>query len=90
MSRYVAAYDIARHSRRSRVADLLSEYGRRVQFSVFEIDVDPDELADLQFRIGLLLAKTDRFDLFPVDVRFPRRRISWQRDPVPDDRVMVM
>ncbi len=90
MSRYVAAYDIARHSRRARVADILHEYGRRVQRSVFEVELEPEELDDLKFRIGLLLAKTDLFDLFPIDRRFPRRRISWQRDPLPKESVLVI
>ncbi len=90
MSLYVAAYDIARHTRRARVAEILLEYGRRVQRSVFEIEVEPEELDDLRFRVGVLLARTDAFDLFPIDRRFPRRRISWQRDPVATDSVIVV
>ena len=90
MSLYIAAYDISRHSRRARVAEILLEYGRRVQRSVFEIEVDPEELDELRFRIGVLLAKTDLFDLFPIDRRFPKRRISWQRSPVVEDSVIVV
>jgi len=89
MSRYVAAYDISHNGRRAQVAEILREYGRRVQRSVFEIDVDAEELPSLRFRIGVLLAKNDRFDLFPIDIRFPKRRISWQRDPVPEDCVVI-
>ena len=90
MSLYIAAYDISRDSRRGRVAEILLEYGRRVQRSVFEIEVEPEELDDLRFRVGVLLAKTDLFDLFPIDRRFPKRRISWQRNPVPNDSVIVL
>ena len=90
MSLYIAAYDIARHSRRARVAEILLEFGRRVQRSVFEIELEPDDLDELRFRVGVLLAKTDAFDLFPIDRRFPKRRISWQRDPVPRDSVIVI
>lgn len=90
MSLYVAAYDISRDSRRIRVAEILREYGRRVQRSVFEIEVEPEELDELRFRVGLLLANTDAFDLFPIDRRFPKRRISWQRDPVAEDPVIVV
>ena len=74
MSLYVAAYDVTRNSRRARVAEILLEYGRRVQRSVFEIDVEPEDLDELRFRVGVLLAKTDAFDLFPIDRRFPKRR----------------
>jgi len=90
MSLYVAAYDVARDSRRARVAEILLEYGRRVQRSVFEIEVEPEDLDELRFRVGVLLAKTDAFDLFPIDRRFPKRRISWQRDPVAEDSVIVV
>jgi len=90
MSLYIAAYDIARHSRRARVAEILLEFGRRVQRSVFEIELEPDDLDELRFRVGVLLAKTDAFDLFPIDRRFPKRRISRQRDPVPRDSVIVI
>lgn len=90
MSLYVAAYGIVRDSRRARVAEILLEYGRRVQRSVFEIEAEPEELDELKFRVVLLLAKTDRFDLFPIDRRYPKRRISWQRSPVPDDPVIVI
>jgi len=90
MSLYIAAYDITRHSRRARVAEILSEYGRRVQKSVFEVELEPEDLDDLRFRVGILLAKTDVFDLFPIDRRFPKRRISWQRDPVPADSVILV
>jgi len=89
MSLYVVAYDIANDSRRAKVADLLLEYGRRLQRSVYEIDVEPEELDELRFRIGLLLAKNDLFDFFPIDRRDPKRRISWQRDPLPPDGVIV-
>ncbi len=90
MSLYVAAYDITRNSRRTRVAEILLEYGRRVQRSVFEIEVEPEELDELRFRVGVLLAKNDAFDLFPIDRRFPKRRLSWQRDPIAEDSVIVV
>jgi CRISPR-associated endonuclease Cas2 len=90
MSYYVAAYDIRNHARRARVAEVLLEHGRRIQRSVYEIDLSPEDLDDLRFRVGLLLARTDLFDLFPIDRRFPKRRISWQRDPVPPDPVIVL
>jgi len=90
MSQYIAAYDIAKDSRRIRVAEILNEYGRRLQRSVFEIEVEPEELDELRFRIGVLLAKNDLFDFFPVDRRDPKRRISWQRSPVAEDSVLVI
>lgn len=43
--RYVIAYDIADDGRRTRLAHLLEAYGDRVQYSVFECDLDHGQLA---------------------------------------------
>ena len=79
MSVYVAAYDVSDNGRRRRVAKVLASYGRRVQESVFEVCVDPDELSDFRLRVGLCLAAIDQFDLYPLDLRDPNRRIRWMR-----------
>lgn len=89
MSWYVAAYDIANDGRREMVARVLTEFGRRVQRSVFEVWLDPADLPDLKRRVGPLLAKTDLFDLFPVDTRRPQARLSWMRPPRPPDVIFV-
>lgn len=47
----VAAYDIARDDRRSRVAALLQAHGERIQKSVFVLDTSADTLATLRARI---------------------------------------
>ena len=39
MQRYVVAYDISDTKRRTKVSDALLGYGKRVNFSVFEIQV---------------------------------------------------
>jgi len=88
MSYYVAAYDIAHGRRRRHVARILSSYGRRLQRSVFEIDLEPEDLPDLRRRIGALLDPADEFDLIPIDRRQPERRLRWQRPPYPDPVVV--
>ena len=90
MSAYVAAYDISHDEHRERVARILMQYGRRVQWSVFEIELAPGEVAEMQQRVGLWLARDDAFDLFPLDRREPERRVSWQREPYPTDAVVVV
>ena len=81
MSLFVASYDIRRDSSRRRVASILLRYGRRVQYSVFEIDLEPADTDDLKREVGPHLAKTDQFDLFPIDTRRPESRIRWQAPP---------
>ena len=48
----VIAYDIVCDRRRQRLAKLLSGYGERVNFSVFECDLKPRQFDRLQQRIA--------------------------------------
>jgi CRISPR-associated endonuclease Cas2 len=81
MSLFVAAYDISSDFARDRVAQVLLEYGQRLQDSVFLIWIEPEELPTLRRELGALLARQDRFDLLPVDEAPHRSRWSWQRPP---------
>lgn len=90
MSVYIAAYDVSRDRNRRRIAAILSEYGRRVQGSVFEIDVEFEELPELRRQLGMWLESGDLFDLFPIDLRDPRRRVSWIRSPVAREPVTLV
>lgn len=81
MSLHLAAYDISHGSNRRRVAKILLRYGRRVQESVFEIDLDRFDLDELKRLVGPLLEATDEFDIFPIDSRRPASRVRWQEEP---------
>lgn len=48
---YVISYDVADDTRRRRVFEALKDFGRRVQFSVFECDLDEAALTELYDRI---------------------------------------
>ncbi|HQZ66564.1 MAG TPA: CRISPR-associated endonuclease Cas2 [Planctomycetaceae bacterium] len=90
MSQYLAAYDVTNDRQRTRVARVLDRYGERIQRSVFVLWIQPDDLPELRREVGSLLQKDDRFDLFPVDERGTRRRISWQRPQVNNAAVIVV
>ena len=85
MSRYVATYDITRDSSRRAVARILLGYGARVQWSVFEIDLEPEEIDVLKRNVGPWLAVSDQFDLYPIDRRHDHGRVRWQKLPYPDN-----
>jgi CRISPR-associated protein Cas2 len=51
VSRYVIAYDIEDDKRRTRLAKHLQEYGVRVQFSVFIVDLRPARMLLLKSEI---------------------------------------
>jgi len=44
---YVVAYDIKDNKRRDKVASILEEYGIRVNYSVFELKIDKNQLREL-------------------------------------------
>jgi CRISPR-associated protein Cas2 len=48
---YAIAYDIADDRRRHRVHEALKDFGRRVQYSVFECDLKSEEIGPLARRI---------------------------------------
>ena len=49
--RIVISYDISNDKRRNKIAKLLEGYGYRVQYSVFECDLDHKKLAILKRRL---------------------------------------
>ena len=63
--RYVIAYDVSDDRRRARVARFLEGWGRRVQKSLFECDLDRDELEAVIRRLNELLdLREDRCHLY--------------------------
>jgi CRISPR-associated protein Cas2 len=62
----VVAYDIPNDRRRTKVARALTDYGTRVQYSVFECRVDEDRrLDEMLARVGQLIDKeTDRLRVY--------------------------
>jgi len=47
----IVAYDIAHPKRLTRVAKIISDYGIRVQKSIFEVTVDVRRFSEMRFRI---------------------------------------
>lgn len=52
---YVVSYDVTDDDRRHHVHDELRNFGTRVQYSVFECDLDGAQLAELRRRLGSLI-----------------------------------
>ena len=90
MSLYVAAYDISDDRRRDRVARVLLNYGHRIQQSVFELWLEPEETTMLRREVGARVAADDHFHLFPIDERGSRRSCAWQRGLDEFDPVMLL
>ncbi len=69
MVRYLIAYDISDSSVRSKVSRILSEYGYRIQLSVFYVpEITSSELESLYLSLKKLVnPRTDRVFFYPVE-----------------------
>ena len=63
----VISYDSPNDKRRTKMLKTLAGYGQRVQYSVFECEVRPDDLPQLRERLEKLLQKEqDDIRLYPL------------------------
>ena len=63
---YLLSYDITINKNRQRLADLLLDYGDRIQKSVFEADLDADDLAKIMRIAEALVDTDDSFRVYPL------------------------
>ena len=67
MQLYLIAYDISNTKRRNRIADKLSEYGERINLSVFECRLTPAQYSDIKnYLVEQINEKTDRIKIYPI------------------------
>ena len=64
---YSICYDISDDRRRTKISKILKDYGERVQYSVFEANLEPDQLERLMNRAAKVLnAEEDSLRLYPL------------------------
>ena len=64
---YAISYDIMDDRRRLKVANILKDYGERVQLSVFEVNIEPDQLERLKERVTKILdLEEDTLRIYPL------------------------
>lgn len=64
---FVIAYDVEENKRRNKVMSALKDYGMRVQYSVFECDLDTRRLDALRERLEALIdRRKDRLHIYPM------------------------
>jgi CRISPR-associated protein Cas2 len=64
---YAICYDITDDRRRLEVARALKDFGQRVQKSVFEASLDPQDLQRLKSRLErILLLEEDSLRIYPL------------------------
>lgn len=62
----VIAYDIVDDRRRNKIAKELENWGRRVQYSIFECELDAAQLATLQERLQPHIADEDSVRIYQL------------------------
>jgi CRISPR-associated protein Cas2 len=71
---YLICYDIVDDRRRNKVAHLLEGYGLRVQKSVFESVLTPDQYQMLQKKLlKYLNAQEDQVRFYPLSPRYRKK-----------------
>ncbi len=64
----IVSYDIVNDRRRTKAMKLLKGYGTRVQYSVFECDLDARQLGDLQSKLrDIVDLNTDSVRCYVLD-----------------------
>lgn len=56
---YVVSYDICSDRRRNKVAKALLNYGKRVQYSLFECRISQKQCDEMYKKLALLIADSD-------------------------------
>lgn len=85
MQRYVVAYDISNDKKRKKIGEVLEAYGRRVNFSVFEIQIkNQSQKGKLEDELlGLLDPKYDSLRFYNICQNCIERSWSLGDEPAP-------
>lgn len=79
---YVVAYDIPNDKRRKKVSDLLSGYGKRVQYSVFECLLTSAKYKELCSRLNKVVKlKEDSIRFYPLSRHTLEQVETWGVGP---------
>lgn len=93
-TRFVVSYDISDTKIRSRISRILEEFGERIQFSVFECDLSPEQHANLMSKLkaqSLLKEQKDcKISFYRVEPHLIKaiRRIG--KKPILDREVIII
>jgi CRISPR-associated protein Cas2 len=80
---YVVSYDTPSNKRRKKFGDLLSGYGQRVQFSVFECVLTQEKFKELKLRLRKRWkAGEDSLRFYPISSHTLGQVEVWGEPPV--------
>ena len=63
---YIVLYDISDDRKRNRVSKIILDFGSRVQYSVFECNLDDDLLKKMTSRISKVVSEDDSIRIYAL------------------------
>lgn len=85
MKKFIAAYDIAVNNNRVKAAKILEDYGYRVQYSVFEIEIETETLEKLIYKLKKIInPKTDSVIFYYLCKECSKNTVKIGMDKQPD------
>lgn len=81
--RYIIAYDIEEDAPRTKLANLLLDYGDRIQKSVFEADLSAQDLQDLLRHASQYVDDADSLRVYPLCNACAKGVHNMGREPAP-------
>jgi len=83
---YIIAYDITENHLRNKVSRILSGFGKRIQKSVFELDLRPEKLAYVMNMVAKCVADGDSLRCYPLCERCVETAQSYNKSPLARDK----
>ncbi len=84
------SYDVVSDKRRSRLHEFLHDYGRPVQYSVFECDIDVKMLKQIRPRIRRIIHRAeDSVRYYIICERCGKETIAVEEPTEPDGTLIV-
>lgn len=81
---YLVCFDVSNNKLRRNLIKCLEEFGRRIQFSVFELEMSDVDLIKLNTKIkSVRLETTDKCFIFPIsEIAFRKSIFMGQYSPI--------
>lgn len=79
---YLIAYDLPAQNRRHRLAKTLENWGKRVQYSVFEALLTPAQLQTVCQQISQVISEADHVRIYALCGTCLHKTIIWGPEPV--------
>ena len=74
---YVISYDICNTKRRNKISKILLDYGIRVQYSVFECDINKKQITEIKAKIMEVIdKKKDKVNVYYLCHNCYKRKVT--------------